>query len=290
MNLAASPVQRVTFRGRDWWIKRDDLLQPLSGNKARKLAYWLTQDWSEMAQILSWGGAQSNAMLALARLAQWKKVPLHYYCRPLPAWLRRQPIGNLRAALACGMILHEIPALEPESLRQNAPESSLVIPQGGAMPQAEWGVRVLAEELLDFAATQNWAHWCVALAAGTGATALYLQKHLPVPVYCVPCVGDAAYLLAQFAALEPEPARYPSILAPAVSAAFGSPRKEFLSLWQILHEETGIEFDLLYDPPTWLSLLQQPPEIPCIYLHCGGAEGNASMLARYRYARNTQSE
>mgnify|MGYP000188654815 FL=1 len=64
-----SVIQAITVNGRDYFLKRDDLLAPISGNKARKLEGLLNQDLSDVQRLVSYGGAQSNAMLALAQLA-----------------------------------------------------------------------------------------------------------------------------------------------------------------------------------------------------------------------------
>jgi 1-aminocyclopropane-1-carboxylate deaminase len=52
----------------------------------------------------------------------------------------------------------------------------------------------------------------------------------------------------------------------------------------------GVEFDLLYDPHGWLTLLENPEifKMPILYIHQGGLIGNESMLARYirKYGEN----
>ena len=272
-----SPVARVRFRGRDWFIKRDDLLHPFPGNKGRKLLGLLALDWSGIRQIVSHGGNQSNAMLAVARLARMRGRPFRYYTRPIPAWLRAEPVGNLREALALGMELVETrSAPDPAGFG----EDGLFIPQGVADALAEPGLAQLARELAGFVRDQGLAQPTVFLPSGTGATAFFLQRHSPWPVLTVPCVGDAAYLREQFARLGPPP--WPRVLEPLPSHPFARPRPEYLALWHELRDATGIEFDLVYDPPGWLALLRNAPPGPVIYVHCGGVEGNATMLARYR--------
>ena len=66
-----SPIQRINYdvpNGIELYIKRDDLIDPLiSGNKWRKLKYTLEKAKSENKhQIISFGGAYSNHLLALA--------------------------------------------------------------------------------------------------------------------------------------------------------------------------------------------------------------------------------
>ena len=120
----------------------------------------------------------------------------------------------------------------------------------------------------------------VFLPSGTGTTAYFLQRRLGLAVVTTPCVGDGAYLRRQFAALGPPP--FPRIIDPPFSLPFGRPDPRSHAIWSELLTETGIEFDLLYDPLGWLALLGAGIEGPVLYLHCGGVEGNPSMLARYR--------
>lgn len=281
--LSNSPVQRFRLCGRDWWLKRDDLLQPFGGNKARKLWHY-AQHWPAPARIVSYGGAQSNAMLALARFAQLKGCEFMYYTRPLPRWLRAQPTGNLQAALDCKMQLIELVALERAAMRWADADDSLFIPQGIACAAAEPGLAQLAAEIHAWAAQQGLAQLAVCLPSGTGSSAFYLQQHLQFPVYTLPCVGDTEYLRTQFACYHPDPATWPRILTPTHSSAFAQPQADYWKIWQALGQASGVEFELLYDPPTWLSIIQQHWDAPVLYVHCGGQEGNASMLARYRRA------
>lgn len=131
--------------------------------------------------IVSYGGPQSNSMLALAAVVQYQNTlienmqstPGHlrklfvYYTKTLPRFLRNQPSGNLFRAQALGMELVEVSSDVYHSLFGNA-ESGVVgttppptleplvlgdsvwIPQGGACAMALTGARVLAREILDF--------------------------------------------------------------------------------------------------------------------------------------------
>jgi hypothetical protein len=76
-----SPVEQVLIRNRLVYIKRDDLLRlkgsNVSGNKARKM-YALNEisaeDFPEC--VVSYGGPQSNAMVALAAIVHSKNAEL----------------------------------------------------------------------------------------------------------------------------------------------------------------------------------------------------------------------
>jgi hypothetical protein len=139
----ASPVEEKTIRNRQIYIKRDDLLRlhgsQVSGNKARKmLALNEVPAVDFPACLVSYGGPQSNSMLALAAVSNYKSRELCgendtteqleeetsssteiedskgnkrrfvYYTKKLPRFLRNQPSGNLFRALALGMELVEL--------------------------------------------------------------------------------------------------------------------------------------------------------------------------------------
>jgi 1-aminocyclopropane-1-carboxylate deaminase/D-cysteine desulfhydrase-like pyridoxal-dependent ACC family enzyme len=69
------------------------------------------------------------------------------------------------------------------------------------------------------------------------------------------------------------------ILEPLKKYHFAKPYREFLDIY---HKtlSSGVEFDLLYAPSMWLSLLKYTDE-KILYIHSGGVSGNESMLKRY---------
>ena len=70
------------------------------------------------------------------------------------------------------------------------------------------------------------------------------------------------------------------VLAPKKKYHFAKPYKEFYELFKKT-KDSGVEFDLLYAPQMWQTLLEQTNE-NVMYIHSGGMTGNASMLARYK--------
>jgi 1-aminocyclopropane-1-carboxylate deaminase/D-cysteine desulfhydrase-like pyridoxal-dependent ACC family enzyme len=138
-----SPVEKTLVKDRIVYVKRDDLLRLLgsgvSGNKARKM-YALNEllPRNFPACVVSYGGPQSNAMLALAAIVHSKNIAPEkkaeepetrsnddeqlptrtsndltrkrfvYYTKTLPRFLRNQPNGNLFRAQALGMELVEL--------------------------------------------------------------------------------------------------------------------------------------------------------------------------------------
>jgi len=281
--MTNSPIDQCNFNNQLIYIKRDDLLSSeFSGNKARKLYYYLKHDFPEVKKLISYGSIQSNAMYSLSVLAKLKKWNFEYYVTKLPEHLKSEPYGNYKYALENGMsiILDENKPLKEDFLNVK----NLFIDEGGREDYAEFGLKVLAEEIALWKREQGFDSVNLFLPSGTGTTALYLQKHLTDTVYTVACVGDENYLKEQFGLLEKNFFYYPTILTPSKKRHFGKLYKESYNIWLKLHKKMEIEFDLLYDPHGWLTLLENPQifEKPTLYIHQGGLIGNESMLRRYK--------
>jgi len=330
------------------------LLAGVCGNKARKLlalasALDAPEALPDHAQLVSHGGPQSNAMLALARLAAAHGGQLTYHTTPLPRWLRESPNGNLAAALACGMRLCEHPSRQAyhdactkaaAAAKQAATSSgrSSWIDRGGSTSDAEPGLAALALDierwmvgradealptahapstglqlaylpilqctvllseshtascgLLDHRALMNAIPLAdayqftdasdiasadpdvfVVVPAGTGTTALFLARHVPLSsrVLAVPCVGAGAYLQQQMLDLDQASRRkfeisdsqnrcvsvhrFPQIIPPPrrFQVQFGSVSHELLHSWRHARSH-GVLLDLVYGPVAWAAL------------------------------------
>ena len=240
----ASPVEVHQIRSRKVFVKRDDTLNletsHVSGNKARKLFSLNSMPLSNNETIVSYGGPQSNAMVALAAITNSKKnCNFVYYTKVIPRFLKQNPAGNFLRAKSLGMQIIELkpdtynelfksmdggtsdppPNLAPPS------EQSVWVPQGGACTLAKLGCEILADELFDFWSSEvkgqqmqgqgqgQQMPLAILIPCGTGTTAFYvnwfLQKRLrkeglgnrEIEVFCVPCVGDMGYLQRQQVAL-----------------------------------------------------------------------------------------
>jgi len=276
-----SPISKINLDGRDFYVKRDDLIDPfLAGNKYRKLYPLLQTPSNELSKIISYGGTQSNAMLAIAAMCKTKGWEFEYYSKPVSKTIKEQDYGNLFEAKKLGMwhveIEHELYRDFIATLRINLDEKTFLIDQGGAVQEAIIGLEVLAGEIRD---VKNLNVKSLATPSGTGTTALYLALSLPeYKVYTTPCVGDSKYLIEQMSALHEIPKNL-VILEPDKKYHFAKPYPEYLEIYKKLLL-TKIEFDLLYSPGMWKTLLEQTDE-EILYIHSGGVSGNISMLKRY---------
>jgi len=275
-----SPIQSITFEDQHFYLKRDDLIDhDFSGNKARKLYYFLQNYFPDIHKLISYGSAQSNAMYSLSVLAKKKGWEFEYFVDHIADYLKEHPHGNYKAAVDNGMKI-----IEEETVPHDYPKEVLFIEEGGRQKEAEYGVKILAEEIVQWKKENSMKELNVFLPSGTGTTALFLQKYLhPNTVYTTPCVGDEIYLKEQFLELEEEENHHPVILSLDKKHHFGKLYKENYKIWLKLQQQTGVEFDLLYDPLGWRVLLAHPEVFskPTLYIHQGGVLGNESMLPRY---------
>ncbi len=216
-------------------------------------------------------------MYSLSLLAKLKNKEFIYFTNHIPLFLKENPSGNYLDALKNGMKIIETP-LRGEELRNYVlslkDKNTLIIEEGGRIKEAEFGFKVLADEINEYAKKNNLK---VFLPSGTGTSAYFLAKYLDVEVLTVPCVGESEYLKKQFNWLGG--GKIPTILTPKRKYHFGKLYKELFYLWQEL-KKAGIEFDLLYDPIAWDTILHYNLK-NILYIHQGGLKGNITMLKRY---------
>ena len=284
--INSSVIDVITFEGHSFYLKRDDLLHPeFSGNKARKFHYFLENNFPNITKIVSYGSAQSNAMYSLSVLAKMREWEFEYYVDHIATYLVDNPHGNYAKAIKNGMVIKE-EEFSVEKLGGNV----LFIEEGGRQKEAEYGIRVLAKEIIDWQKENNIKELNIFLPSGTGTTALFLQKALfdmnysqYTHVYTNPCVGDGTYLKKQFFELEYDEKYHPIIVTLDKKHHFAKLYRENYKIWLKLQQQTGVVFDLLYDPLGWRTLLGNPEimDKPILYIHQGGVLGNESMLPRY---------
>jgi len=279
--MSYTPISKFILDGREFLVKRDELVDPyLAGNKFRKLHTLLQTPKQNLKKIISYGGTQSNAMLAIAAMCKEKNWEFEYYSKPISEVQKEEKVGNFYLAKSLGMkhfeIAHEGYKDFIASLQLNLDESCALIDQGGAIKAAKDGLSVLASEIKE----QKPDVKSLATPSGTGTTALFLSLNLPeYKVYTTPCVGDVEYLKTQMLSLVD---RLPSnlvILKPKKKYHFAKPYKNFYEMYKKTMD-AGIEFDLLYAPAMWECLLEKTSE-KVMYIHSGGVSGNQSMKLRY---------
>jgi 1-aminocyclopropane-1-carboxylate deaminase len=286
LKLHNSPVQSITFQNQSFLIKRDDLLHAdFSGNKARKFHYFLVNEFPDIDTVISYGSNQSNAMYSLSVLCKLKKWKFIYYVDHIPGFLKENPDGNYKYALENGMCLKLFESNQTISDIDYNTGNCLLIHEGGANKESQYGIEILANEITQYKYENNIKGLKIFLPGGTGTTALFLQKYLNDEVFTTPCVGDEVYLKKQFLALESDESIHPTIITNDKKYHFGKLYKDHYLIWKRLKEKTNIEFDLLYDPIGIKIFLDLKKEnnFKYMYIHQGGIKGNETMIKRYKF-------
>jgi 1-aminocyclopropane-1-carboxylate deaminase/D-cysteine desulfhydrase-like pyridoxal-dependent ACC family enzyme len=289
-----SPIDYIKFNNLDFFIKRDDLLHlNFNGNKARKFYYFIKQDFKDINKIISYGSNQSNAMVSLSYLAKLKNVKLDYYVSHISSYLQNNPQGNYLQALNNGanIINLNIHSNLEQYINKNIKidKYEILLQEGGRVTQSQYGIKLLAQEINSWAKKQNIQKLNIFLPSGTGTTALFLQHFTNFKVYTCACVADENYLHKQFTQLSQNSSLYPTILKTPQKFYFGKLYKENYNIYKKLLDHTGIEFDLLYDPIGWQTLLKHYSllnKYPILYIHQGGVRCNETMLNRFKLKFN----
>lgn len=302
--FANTPVEKMFFAGRDIFLKRDDLLHPaFSGNKARKFAYFLAHEFPGIKKVIGHGSPQANSLYSLSALANIKGWQCDFYVDHIASHILNNPSGNYAAAVANGTNIIDLSRLGGRSNPDTAircqeyieqqvlpyEPAALFIPEGGRCRYAEYGVNILANEIVEWSKMHNISDLKVFLPSGTGTTALFLNQYFirqQTDIRVVTCavVGGDAYLRQQFSMLNPDLSEHPQIVNVGKKYHFGKLYAEFYAMWQRVCA-SGVQFELLYDPLGFIVLedyLQGCGSSPVMYIHQGGLLGNDTMLPRYR--------
>ncbi|MGI2172121.1 1-aminocyclopropane-1-carboxylate deaminase/D-cysteine desulfhydrase [Shewanella sp. MF05960] len=312
--FTTSPVQQMLFEQRRIFVKRDDLLHPdFSGNKARKFYHFLSQDYSHVTHLVGSGSAQANSLYSMSVLAKQRGWQFDYYVSHVNDFIIHHPKGNYAAAIANGANIIDVSKRKQadqyqqmhlddvvkQILESNNSQfcSLLHIPEGGRCEYAEVGLAILANEIIDWARLNNISELKVFLPSGTGTTAAYLNKQLIQQLACIDAtqlnievitcstVGGDGYLTEQFSQLV-DKVYFPTVVNDGHKYHFGKLTRRCFDMWKTVCE-SGIEFELLYDPVGFLVLKDYLAKHPqwqgdIVYLHQGGVLGNQTMLPRYQ--------
>ncbi|EAH8788789.1 1-aminocyclopropane-1-carboxylate deaminase/D-cysteine desulfhydrase, partial [Campylobacter jejuni] len=176
--MLISPIEKIQFQGFEFYIKRDDLLGEINGNKARKLAFYLSQNYDQGQRFISYGGIQGNALVALSIFAFKRNLTLVYACEKIPAYLRNNPCGNYKLALENNVYFiekHSDKDLKTFALSL-CEKDDIFIEQGIANLNAESGYIQLAKEI-ESQSKNLGLNFDIFLPSGTGTSAAFLAKN-----------------------------------------------------------------------------------------------------------------
>jgi 1-aminocyclopropane-1-carboxylate deaminase len=165
----------------DLFVKRDDLIDPfISGNKLRKLeGNLLAAKLAGANQLMTFGGAYSNHLLASAAAAKSMNLPIIGKVRGEE--LHSNSNALLYKCLELGMRLEFISRTVYQELKLISgldPQSKTwVIPEGGANPEGIWGCTQIYTEAV--AQNKNEHFDAVFIAQGTTTTSLGILASIP---------------------------------------------------------------------------------------------------------------
>lgn len=277
-------------------LKRDDLMHgACQGNKFRKLKYHLEEFYrQQLGQLVSFGGAFSNHLYALAALGYEHQIPTVGFIRG------EIDLQNptIRQILDWGMNLQ---ALDRSTYRRKTDTSFLqeirdhytgayCIPEGGHHPLAQRGVAGLVDEVRK-QTNDRIDHWICPY--GSGSTALgiasrVIGSELVIAYVVLKGLVEKSILKEQ---TETRQGSRPALrLTEAHFGGFGKRSREIENFIPAFYEEHGVLLDPIYTARMFYRLFQQinAGEIPkgttILAVHTGGLQG----LSGYNYRFGTQ--
>jgi 1-aminocyclopropane-1-carboxylate deaminase/D-cysteine desulfhydrase-like pyridoxal-dependent ACC family enzyme len=264
-------------------ILRLDLCHPIvSGNKWFKLNG--LQEAMKAAQkksIISFGGAWSNHLVALAYYA-------HHYQIPCKAILRGHYevlSPSLLFAQEHGMELHFVDAIHYSALKKDASSlqskypDAYILPEGGNSEMGVNGASAIASFL-----TKSYDYVCVSV--GSGTTFAGLRRALSIDTHLMgfaPMKGGS-YLKDEIEAFIPaiDKTSY-TILDAYHFGGFGKITPELISFMNDCYQRYELPLDRVYTAKMmWgISELIQTQQLPSnariVAIHTGGLQGNQSI-------------
>lgn len=168
------------------FVKRDDLIHPIiSGNKWRKLSEYIgiAKENLELP-ILSFGGAYSNHLYALAYVGKQLKIQTIGIVRGDELTYTSNPY--LTQMHAWGMKLYFINRKQYKFKNLPFNENVLLIPEGGYGELGINGIKQLVNEITPLDPTH------IITAVGTGTTALGIRKFWDKPIYGILTLNNLA--------------------------------------------------------------------------------------------------
>jgi len=277
------------------WIKRDDLLHPaVSGNKLFKLFHHLQQAKKSAARgLISFGGAYSNHLYALARVAKALNMPALAIIRGEEVDLDNPTLRELHA-----LRMHLVPISREQYRRKLEPAFMAelteryahyyVIPEGGAGVLGAQGFADYAEAVSAQLIEQDIEVDTVWLPAGTGTSVAGLASrwHNVQAVGALALANAAPYiqeievLIGQLRANK----LGHSVTWHGFDMPFGKIPASIIDVCRDFWRATGVLLDPIYGGKVLLALQKAFAEglrdQHILLVHTGGNQGWRSVLAR----------
>lgn len=286
-NYKPSRIDKISIPdvpGLKVFIKRDDLIHPIvSGNKWRKLKYNLSSPLFE--GLISFGGAFSNHLHALAYACHMRSLPLKAIVRGKPEYLDNPTLQDIHGWGA------EIVFVDRNSYRKRYDQDYLaslnkkypkhkIVPEGGSNESGIRGVEELGLEIAEqFPGLEH-----LVLPVGSGGTIAGLIRSMPREVKIIGVsVGKENYLEKMISKWLPEerPGNW-KLDRRFHFGGFGHCPSNLRAFMQSMYP--ALPLDVVYNAKGFYAFLQfvrmgtiDPAK--SLYLHTGGLQGNRA----YKY-------
>lgn len=256
----------------EFWVKRDDLIHPyVSGNKWRKLKYWLQYACEKkISEIITFGGPYSNHLIATAAACGIFGFKSH-------GMVRGDAVQNSVLDL-CRLMGMELTFLSREAYKNQKENDNqpiqedvekLMIPEGG---KGEFAMKGCAE-ILD---EPNMKADYYIVSAGTGTTAIGLanglkELDLQSKVIAIACVRDESLKFIENPHLK--------LLADFAGKGFAKFGEQEINTTKQVFKQYGFLLDPVYTSKSWFGMIQLLEEgffkkgSKIIFLHTGGVTG-----------------
>jgi 1-aminocyclopropane-1-carboxylate deaminase len=240
-----SPVHQVSYRGFNFFLKRDDLIDPfISGNKWRKLKYILQQaKQKNSSHLVTFGGAYSNHLLATAAAAA--KCQFN-----ATAFVRGEAVSN-EMLMLCKLFGMQLRFVSRDAYKDKrllfeqyyANTDAYFIDEGGACEEAVIGCSEIINEL-----QQPFDH--IFCAAGTGTTAAGLlrginQSNLASTLNAIPVLKAENFIKREIERYEKNTSRL-LIHSDYHFGGYAKTKPELISFIKDFTTKTGILLDPIY--------------------------------------------
>ena len=272
-------------------IKRDDLIHPtISGNKWRKLKYNLKHAKKSGSKlIISFGGAYSNHLHALAFAAQDVGIKVHAIVRgeydPLNPTIAAIKVQGVTVEFVSRLEYRQRNDAQYISQLQHKYPNATIIPEGGTNELAVQGVAELIDELpmseIDY----------ICVPCGSGGTTAGLLSRLPVntKVISVPVLKNAAYLKEQIASLI-RPLQWDNTNLLFIEGydfgGYGKIKPELLAFIEDFYQQTGVKIEPIYSGKMIFAICDLMSKgyfkrgSTIVLIHTGGMQGLDGMRQR----------
>jgi 1-aminocyclopropane-1-carboxylate deaminase len=291
-NIRREPWDHSVFREKKIQVDvlRLDKIHPdISGNKWFKLKYLLENaKKSNIHKLVSFGGAYSNHILALAAAARINGFSSIGYIRGEKP---RRPSHTLLTAKQYGMELHFLSRSEYDQKKKLAflnpifsnEQNSIIIPEGGACAD---GIRG-AGEILSLIPVDHYSHICCAV--GTGATLAGIinssgSQQIKVGVSVLKGTKDLEPLNQSWIN-DPSGISNIKMIHEDHFGGYAKKNNNLIEFMNQVYMESGIPTDFVYTAKLFFSISRLaaentfPSGSRILALHTGGLQGNLSLAS-----------